>query len=91
MHSIEQLEKQQVGLRLPKYLIDEIDEFTQKFSVNRTDIIMEAIKSYVNEQKLKLFYDSFEDAAKELQKIHSSEEKEELQTLNGLINELEDH
>jgi metal-responsive CopG/Arc/MetJ family transcriptional regulator len=91
MHSIEQLEKQQVGLRLPKYLIDEIDEFTQKFSVNRTDIIMEAIKSYVNEQKLKLFYDSFEDAAKELQKIRSSEEKEELQTLNGLINELEDH
>jgi metal-responsive CopG/Arc/MetJ family transcriptional regulator len=91
MHSIEQLEKQQVGLRLPKYLIDEIDEFTQKFSVNRTDIIMEAIKSYVNEQKSKLFYDSFEDAAKELQKIRSSEKKEELQTLHGLINELEDH
>ena len=91
MHSIEQLEKQQVGLRLPKYLIDEIDEFTQKFSVNRTDIIMEAIKSYVSEQKSKLFYDSFEDAAKELQKIRSSEKKEELQTLNGLINELEDH
>ncbi len=30
MHTIEQLEKQQVGLRLPKYIVDEIDAFTEQ-------------------------------------------------------------
>ena len=91
MHSIEQLEKQQVGLRLPKYLIDDIDEFTEKYSVNRTDVIMEAIKSYVSEQKAKLFYDHFEKAAQELQKIRNTKKSGKLQSLHGLIDELEDH
>jgi metal-responsive CopG/Arc/MetJ family transcriptional regulator len=91
MHSIEQLEKQQVGLRLPKYLIDEIDAFTERFSVNRTDVIMEAIKSYVNEQKLKLFYDDFENAARELQALRDTKKHHEMQSLSGLIDELEDH
>jgi len=91
MHSIEQLEKQQVGLRLPKYLVDDIDAFTEKFSVNRTDVIMEAIKSYVSEQKAKLFYDNFENAAQELQEIRNAKKSGELQSLNGLIDELEDH
>lgn len=71
MFSIEQLEKQQVGLRLPRYLVEEIDAFTEKYSVNRTDIIMEAVKSYLSAQKAKLFYDDFENAAKELQEIRS--------------------
>jgi len=51
MHTIEQLEKQQIDLRLPQYMIDDIDEFTEKFSINRTDIIMEALRSYIAEQK----------------------------------------
>jgi len=58
MHSLAQLEKQQVGLRLPKYLIDDIDAFTDQFSLNRTDIIMEALKSYIAEQKEKMLYDA---------------------------------
>ena len=91
MHSIEELEKQQVGLRLPKYLVDEIDAFTEKFSVNRTDIIMEAIKSYVNEQKAKQFYDNFENAAKEIRDLRQGKKPEKMQSLNGLIDELEDH
>jgi metal-responsive CopG/Arc/MetJ family transcriptional regulator len=91
MHSVEQLEKQQVGLRLPKYLVDDIDAFTEKYSVNRTDIIMEAIKSYISEQKSKLFYDDFANAAKELQEIRSSKKNKEIQSLNGLIDELEDY
>jgi len=91
MLSVEQLEKQQVGLRLPKYLIDDIDAFTKKYSVNRTDIIMEAIKSYISEQKSKLFYDNFENAAKELQEIRSLKKHKKIQSLNGLIDELEDH
>ena len=91
MHSIEQLEKQQVGLRLPRYLVEEIDEFTKKYSVNRTDIIIEAIKSYINEQKAKLFYDDFENAARELRTLRDSETHREMQTLDELIDELEDH
>lgn len=51
MYSLEQLEKQQIGLRLPQYLIDDIDAFTKQFSVNRTDIVIEALRSYIEEQK----------------------------------------
>ncbi|WP_294950899.1 hypothetical protein [Sulfurovum sp.] len=91
MLSVEQLEKQQVGLRLPKYLIDDIDAFTKKYSVTRTDIIVEAIKSYISEQKSKLFYDNFENAAKELQETRSLKKHKEIQSLNDLIDELEDH
>ena len=57
MYTLRQLEKQQIGLRLPQYLIDDIDEFTQEFSVNRTDIIMEALRSYIEEQKEKFAYE----------------------------------
>ena len=57
MYTLQQLEKQQIGLRLPQYLIDDIDEFTQEFSVNRTDIIMEALRSYIEEQKEKFAYE----------------------------------
>jgi len=56
MHTLAQLEKQQVGLRLPKYLLDDIDEFTKKYSLNRTEIIIEALKSYVAEQKSLIEY-----------------------------------
>jgi len=55
MYTIKQLEKQQIGLRLPQYMIDEIDEFTQQFSVNRTDIVMEALRSYIVQQKAELY------------------------------------
>lgn len=90
MHTIEQLEKQQVGLRLPKYLVDEIDTFTEQYSVNRTDIIMEAIKFYVSEQKAKVFYDSFNESCKELNHVLSDNKNtDELKTLDGLISELE--
>lgn len=92
MHTIDQLEKQQVGLRLPKYLVEEIDAFTKEYNVNRTDIIMEAIKSYVSEQKAKAFYDSFSDSCKELRKVLSTDEgSDDLTTLGGLIDELENH
>jgi len=90
MHSLEQLEKQQVGLRLPKYLVDEIDEFTEQFSLNRTDIIMEALKSYISEQKEKTFYDNFEQGVKELKNILDGKvDTSELTTLDELIDELE--
>jgi len=89
MHDLAQLEKQQVGLRLPKYLVDDIDEFTRQFSLNRTDVIVEAIKSYVSEQKANMFYDKFEEAGKELRDVIKSKDTHSLQTLDGLIDELE--
>ena len=90
MHNLSQLQKQQVGLRLPKYLLDEIDEFTKAYSLNRTDIIVEAVKSYVQEQKAQIFYNSFENSAKELRTVLSSKEKQNnLQSLDELIDELE--
>ncbi len=90
MHSISQLEKQQVGLRLPKYLIEEIDAFTQEYAVNRTDIITEAVKSYIQREKEKMLYESFEKSAKELKEIlDGKRDKSELTTLDELIDELE--
>jgi len=88
MHTLLQLEKQQVGLRLPKYLLDEIDEFTKQYSLNRTDIIVEALKSYVNEQKSKIYYDQFDASVKELQTVLTTKESS-LQSLNELIDDLE--
>ena len=90
MYTIDQLQKQQVGLRLPKYLVDEIDAFTEQYSVNRTEIIMEAIKAYVSEQKAKVFYDNFDASCTELKGIISgNKDVDDLQTLDGLISELE--
>ena len=92
MHTLDQLEKQQVGLRLPKYLVDEIDDFTKQFALNRTDIITEAIQNYVKEQKAKLFYDNFENSCKELKHvIKDTKKRDASQTLDDLIDELQDH
>lgn len=86
MHSLKQLEKQQVGLRLHSYLISEIDEFTKQYSLNRTDIITEAIKSYLSEQKTKLFYEEFDASCKEVKQMQDGTLSES--TLGKLIDEL---
>ncbi len=92
MHTLSQLEKQQVGLRLPKYLIEEIDELTREYSLNRTDIIIEAINAYIKEQKTKMLYDSFDASCKELNSLLGDKKKRDsAQTLDALIDELEDH
>ena len=89
MHSPEQLEKQQVGLRLPRYLVEEIDELTERYSLNRTDIITEAIRSYLETQRLKEFYKEFDRSCATLQKtLDEPEEAQKLQTLDALIDEL---
>jgi len=86
MYTLSQLEKQQIGLRIPQYLIDEIDEFTKEFSVNRTDIVIEALRSYLNEQKLRMFYEKFDNSAKEVKAMIDG--KLEETTLGDLIDEL---
>lgn len=89
MNDLASLEKQQVGLRVPKYLLDEIDEFTKNFSVNRSEVIIEAIKSYIEEQKANIFYSEFDEAAVELNNTIKS--KKQKNTLEDLIDELEDN
>jgi len=89
MHAISQLEKQQVGLRLPKYLVEEIDDFTNQFSINRTDVIIEAISSYISEQKANLFYSDFDAASKELKNSLNASDTTSMKSLDELINELE--
>ncbi|CAA6805501.1 MAG: Unknown protein [uncultured Sulfurovum sp.] len=87
MYTIQELEKQQIGLRLPQYLIDDIDAFTQQFSVNRTDIVIEALRSYLAEQKAKIFYTNFDNSCKEAKAIMDGELP--ATTLGELIDELE--
>ncbi|MFA6138337.1 MAG: hypothetical protein WC667_09640 [Sulfurimonas sp.] len=89
MHSISQLEKQQVGLRLPKYLVEEIDAFTNQFSINRTDVIIEAITSYISEQKAAMFYSDFDKSCKELRSALENNSTDAMKTLDELIDELE--
>ncbi|MGE4296304.1 MAG: ribbon-helix-helix domain-containing protein [Campylobacterales bacterium] len=86
MYDIAQLEKQQVGIRLPKYLVEETDELAALYSLNRTDIIAEAIRSYVADQKAKLLYDRFDRSVKEAKAIQAG--KAPKTTLGGLIDEL---
>lgn len=89
MYTIEQLEKQQVGLRLPKYLIEEIDMFTKEYSLNRSEIITESIKAFLSEQKSRQLYDSFDRSAKELKQILDSGDVTHLDTLEEFIDELD--
>ncbi|MBN2768876.1 MAG: hypothetical protein JXQ68_07200 [Campylobacterales bacterium] len=89
MHSLEEMQKQQVGLRLPKYLIDDLDSFTKEYSLNRSEIITEAIKAFIDEQKAKEFYRSFEISSRELKESIAG--KKESKSLGALIDELEDN
>jgi len=89
MYSVSQLQKQQIGLRLPQYLIEEIDSFTKEFAVNRTDIVTEALRTYLAEQKSKLFYEGFARSVTEAKQMIEAEAQED--TLGDLIDELEDH
>jgi metal-responsive CopG/Arc/MetJ family transcriptional regulator len=89
MHSLSQLQKQQVGLRLPKYLVERIDELTEQYELNRTDIIIESIKSYIEKQEAQEFYDSFDKSCQELKEVLTEPKKaDKLQSLDELLNEL---
>jgi len=89
MHSLAQLQKQQVGLRLPVYLVEQIDEFTKEYNLNRTDIIIESIKSYIEKQETQKLYDEFDMACKELKEVLDDPKKaDDLQTLDELLDEL---
>ena len=90
MYTPTQLKKQQIGLRLHSYLVDELDEITKLFSINRTEIIAEAIKSYISEQKANMIYDGIEQACHDLKSIREGKKNVTVSgTLDELIDELE--
>ena len=86
MRNLQSLQKQQVGLRLPTYLIEELDNLGKNYELNRSEIITEAISSYIQEQKALIFYKEFEESAQELKVVISGDKK--AQTLSELIDEL---
>ncbi|SMN00235.1 hypothetical protein SPONL_1139 [uncultured Candidatus Thioglobus sp.] len=88
MHSLKQIEKQQVGLRIPTYLVKEIDELTRNYDINRSAFITEAVQSFIKEQKEKIFYEGLEQAVKEMKMMIDGELPKA--TLTDLIAELKD-
>lgn len=88
MYNLSQLQKQQVGLRLPCYLIEQLDELANDYALTRTDLILEAIRSYVEAQKAESFYQAFSQAAKDVITLKQGGAVK-TGTLEALINELE--
>ncbi len=88
MYTLAQLEKQQIGLRIPRYLIEEIDECTKEFAINRTDIVIEALRTYLSEQKSRMFYKKFDNSVQEAKSMIEGKLPET--TLSDLIDELND-
>jgi len=90
MHTLQQLERQQVGLRLSRYLVEQMDELAADYSLNRKDIIVEAIRSYVAEQQAERFYSEFAGAVESMKAIAKGKPEERTNNLDNLIDELED-
>lgn len=88
MHTMEQLETKQIGLRMPAHLVEEVDDFIQDFGVNRSTFITESIKNFLKEQKEQRFYDRLEASIKEMKmmmdgKIPKIYARETLKELRG--------
>lgn len=66
MHTLEQLETKQVGLRMPVYLLKEIDELLEDFEINRSTFINEAVKSMLKKQKEKRVHQRLDEAMSEV-------------------------
>ncbi|RLA06279.1 MAG: hypothetical protein DRQ51_09875 [Gammaproteobacteria bacterium] len=89
MRNLSQLKKQQVGLRLPVYLIEKLDKYTMQYKINRTDIITESIKTYMVAQENQEFYNSFDKSCKELKAaLGDPDNNSKLSTLDEVLNEL---
>lgn len=86
MHSLSKLQKQQVGLRLPKYLVEQIDELSEEYNLNRSDIIQESIRTYLEKVEAERFYENFDLGCKELKKIlDDSKKADKMQTLDEFL------
>lgn len=88
MIHLEQLETRQVGLRLAKHLVDDVDELIKDYNINRSMFITTAIEKFVKEQKERRFYDRFETSITELKSALDGKSK--VRDAWELLDELED-
>jgi predicted transcriptional regulator len=87
MHALKELETKQIGLRLSKHLVNEVDDLISDYDINRSTFITEAITDFVAKQKEKIFYDGLEEAVKEMKMMMDGDLPKT--TLDDLINELD--
>jgi metal-responsive CopG/Arc/MetJ family transcriptional regulator len=88
MLELRDLETQQIGLRMPKYLVNDVDEIIADYNINRSTFINNAIQQVVQEQKEQRFYERFESSIAELKLVLDG--KSSSKSLEDLIDELED-
>ncbi len=86
MRSVKELEKQQVGLRMPTYLLNELDEMTKKYKVNRSEILIEATQSYLKSVKEQEVHERLGEAMKEVKLAMDGKIK--LRDARSLLDEL---
>ncbi|WP_201339595.1 ribbon-helix-helix domain-containing protein [Isorropodon fossajaponicum symbiont] len=63
MHAISDLKKQQVGFRMPTYLLNEVDEVVSKYEINRSEFLNEAAKDYLQAIKKQEVYSRLGEAS----------------------------
>jgi metal-responsive CopG/Arc/MetJ family transcriptional regulator len=92
MLNLEKLETRQVGLRLAKHLVDDIDNLTAKYNISRSTFISKAIEQVVEEQKQQQkeqeFYKRLDSSVAQMKQM--IDEEIPSHSLENLINELED-
>jgi metal-responsive CopG/Arc/MetJ family transcriptional regulator len=66
MNAIAKLQTKQVGLKLPIYILEDLDKITKKYKVNRSSIILEALRAYITDNKQEKFYEEFREAMVEV-------------------------
>jgi metal-responsive CopG/Arc/MetJ family transcriptional regulator len=88
MRSVEQLKTKQVGLKLPVYLLDDLEEITEESSVSRSTIITEAVRFYLEEYQKRKVHQGLKEALTGVKLVQ--EGKLPRNTLEDLIDELND-
>jgi CopG family transcriptional regulator / antitoxin EndoAI len=86
VHNVADLQKRQVGLRMPVFLLNDIDKITKKYKINRTDILIEATKSYLEQVKENEVYQSLGQALAEVRQMTDGKMKEK--TARSILDEV---
>lgn len=58
--------KQQVGFRMPTYLLNEVDGVVSKYEINRSEFLNEAAKDYLQAIKEQEVYSRLDEAMQEV-------------------------
>ncbi|SMN02574.1 hypothetical protein SPONN_1319 [uncultured Candidatus Thioglobus sp.] len=86
MHPVAELKKQQVGFRMPAYLLNKVDKVIQKYEINRSEFLNEATKTYLETIKEEEVYERLGEAMKEVKLAMDG--KIQLKSAQSLLDEL---